>query len=156
MIKISITIIIILILLLVITLYSYYCLSYRMINFERARLEYILQKDAELSTKEKNIKVITDCSDKNEQLKNALSNINKILGEIGISDLNKLDDKNVNIVKGIENIISGKIDTNIIANPDQINKSCNINNNVNDNNIINESIGTEILNEVPNEYLNNM
>jgi hypothetical protein len=157
---IKITIIIILILLMVITLYSYYCLSSRMINFERARLEYILQKESELGTKEKNIKVITDCSNKNEQLENALTNINKILGEIGIGGVNKFDDKNVNIVKGIKNIISGKIDTNIIANPDQINKSCNLNNNTSDNNninsIINESIGTEILNEVPVEYLNNM
>lgn len=47
------TIIIILILLLLITLYSYYCLSSRMINFERSRLEYILQKESELADKEK-------------------------------------------------------------------------------------------------------
>jgi hypothetical protein len=151
---IKITIIIILILLLIITLYSYYCLSSRMVNFERARLEYILQKESELVTKEKNIKVVANCSNKNQQLENALTNINKILGEIGISNLNKIDDKNVNIVKGIENIISGKIDSNIVAHPEQINKSCDVNNDI--NNIINESIGTEILSEVPVKYLNNI
>ena len=53
---IKITIIIILILLLLITLYSYYCLSSRMINFERARLEYILQKEQEIKTKERRIR----------------------------------------------------------------------------------------------------
>lgn len=159
---IKITIIIILILLLVITLYSYYCLSSRMTNFERARLEYILQKEAELGTKEKNIKVITDCSNKNEQLENALKNINKILGEIGIRGLNNFDDKNDkndkndNIVKGIKNIINGKIDSNIVANPDEINKSCNLNPNPNPTTIINDIIQTEILNEVPVEYFNNV
>lgn len=139
---IKITIIMILILLLIITLYSYYCLSSRIVNFERARLEYILQKESELGIKEKNIKVIANCSNKNEQLENALANINKILGEIGISNSNKIDNKNINIVKGIENIIQGKIDSNIVAYPEQINKSCNVSNNI--NNIINESIGTEI------------
>lgn len=116
---IKITIIIILILLLIITLYSYYCLSSRMINFERARLEYILQKESELGTKEKNIKVISDCSNKNEQLENALTNINKIIGEIGINNSNN-------------------------------------NTNTSIHNIINESVSKEILNEVPEEYLNSM
>ena len=171
---IKITIIIILILLLVITLYSYYCLSSKMVNFERTRLEYILQKESELQTKEKNIKVINNCSNKNEQLENALTNINRILEEIGIGKMDNFDDKNGNIVKGITNIINGKIDSNIVANPDQINKSCglnknnnNISNNISNNNknndtidnvnkIINESISTEILNEVPVEYLKNM
>lgn len=149
---IKITIIIILILLLIITLYSYYCLSSRMINFERARLEYILQKESELGTKEKNIKVIANCSNKNEQLENALTNINKILGEVGIGASNKIDDKNINIVKGIENIINGKIDSNVVANPEQLSKSCN----TNINNIINQSVSTEILNEVPEKYLNSI
>jgi len=139
---IKVTIIIILILLLVITLYSYYCLSSRMTNFERARLEYILQKESELGTKEKNIKIITDCSNKNEQLENALKNINKILGEIGISCLNKFDDKNVNIVADSE-----QINKSYIQNKDTSN---------NINTIINETIGTEILNEVPVEYHNNI
>lgn len=75
------TIIIILILLLLITLYSYYCISSKMINFERARLEYILQKETELKIKENEIKVITDCKNKNELYHSALLNINNIVSE---------------------------------------------------------------------------
>lgn len=78
------TIIIILILLLLITLYSYYCLSSRMINFERSRLEYILQKESELADKEKNIKIVADCSDKNEQLSQLIYVINKIINNSGL------------------------------------------------------------------------
>ena len=162
---IKITIIIILILLLIITLYSYYCLSSRMINFERSRLEYILQKETELNYKEKNIKVVSDCSNKNDKLTQALNGINKIIENTGFSNSNKYDNKNNNIVKGIENIITGKIDSNIVANPNQLSKSC-VNNNddnisindVNKNGVdkyIEQAINTNILSEVPTEYINN-
>ena len=144
---IKITIIIILIILLSITLYSYYCLSSRMINFERARLEYILQKENELAIKEKNIKVVADCSNKNEKFKEAFDHINKILGEIGINNSNKTDNKNNDIIKEIENIIYGKIDSNIVAHPEQLSIS-------NINNVIEQSINTKILSEVPTEYIN--
>ena len=49
------TIIIILILLLVITLYSYYCLSTSMLDYEKDRMEYITKKENELIQREKNI-----------------------------------------------------------------------------------------------------
>jgi len=131
------TIIIILILLLLITLYSYYCLSSGVVNFERARLEYILQKESEIAIKEKNIKVISDCSNKNEQLLEALNNINIILEKLGINNSNIINDKNNNIVKEIENIIT---------HPEQIYKS-------NINNIIEQKINTKIISEVPIEHL---
>jgi hypothetical protein len=68
-----------------------------MINFERARLVHILQKESDLETKEKNIKVVLDCSNKNEQLSEALFDINKILEKSGINNLNS--NNNNNIVK---------------------------------------------------------
>lgn len=157
------TIIIVLILLLSITLYSYYCLSSRMINFERERLEYILQKETEVKIKENEIKVVSDCSNKNELLLEALMGINKILGEANIngnldicknSKYNLQQSKNDNIVKGIENVISGKINLDIVANPND-----KLNNNQNTNtcdikNISEEQINIEMLSEVPEEYTN--
>ena len=77
-------IIIILILLLIITLYSYYCLSSRMVNFEKLRLEYILTKEGELNDKEKNIKTIADCSNKNDSYQEAIKNINSIIGNLNL------------------------------------------------------------------------
>lgn len=76
---IKITIIIILILLLVITIYSYYCLSIKMINYERKRLEYILNKEQHLTHVENNIKMITDCNEKNEKYQLAIKDISSIL-----------------------------------------------------------------------------
>lgn len=120
-------IIIILILLLIITLYSYYCLSSKMSNFERTRLEYILQKETELKTKESNIQNVEDCANKNNQLKEALENINNILVNINIGKTfctTSTDDEiNSDIIKGIENVISRKIDPNIVAEPENI-ESC--------------------------------
>jgi hypothetical protein len=145
-----------------------------MINFERSRLEYILQKETEINYKEKNIKIVSDCSNKNDKLTQALNGINKIIENTGFSSSNKYDIKNNNIVKGIENIITGKIDSNIVANPNQLscvnnnNNNNNYNNNnnndniiVNDNNnkndvdkYIEQNINTKILSEVPAEYIN--
>lgn len=157
---IKITIIIILILLLLITLYSYYCLSSRMINFERARLEYILQKELEVKIKESSVKVIADCSNKNEQYLSALENINKILGEINIrteNSTNDLNEKNNNIIKGLQNVITGKINPDIVSNPENIQSCSNTYNKQNNNDVdtlINqELIDIEILNEVPSEYI---
>jgi len=81
---IKITIIIILILLLLITLYSYYCLSSRMIEFERIRLDYILNKENELKILEKKIKVVTDCSDKNDKYQQAITGINTIIDKLNL------------------------------------------------------------------------
>jgi hypothetical protein len=60
---IKVTIIIILILLLLITMYSYYCLSSRMIDFERIRLEYILNKENQIMEKEQKLKIISNCNE---------------------------------------------------------------------------------------------
>ena len=162
------SIIIILVLLLVITLYSYYCLSSRMINFERARLEYILQKETAVKIKESEVKVIADCSNKNLQYQMALENINKILGGVNIGTINSADvinEKNDDIIKGIQNVITGKIDPNIVAEPENI-QSCiskhndqniqnkqNINNNDLSSLIDRETINVEILSDVPSEYI---
>ena len=81
---IKIAIIIILILLLVITLYSYYCLSSQMINFEKSRLEHILKKEVEVSEKEKKIKTVTDCSNKNDSYQEAIKNINSIISSLNL------------------------------------------------------------------------
>lgn len=101
---IKITIIIILILLLLITLYSYYCLSSGMINFQRDRLEYILQKQAELKKKETELTIISNCSNKNKQYERAIDNINKIILELDINNKS-----NINTFEDIEKIISEKI-----------------------------------------------
>ena len=121
---IKITIIIILIILLIITMYSYYYLSSKMINFERARLEYILQKETDVKIKENKVKVIADCSNKNEQYQMALTNINKILDVLNIKS---------------ENIES----VNTKAENDK-DIECLINQ---------ESINVKMLNEVPSEYI---
>jgi len=81
---IKIAIIIILMLLLVITLYSYYCLSSRMINFEKLRLEYILKKEEELNDREKNINIVADCSIQNEKYQQAIENINSIIDKMNL------------------------------------------------------------------------
>lgn len=159
---IKITIIIILILLLLITLYSYYCLSSRMIDFERSRLEYILQKETEVNIKESKVKQITNCSNKNEQYQSALANINKILGtvNIGCESVNsEVNNRNSDIIKGIQNVITGKVNPSIAADPVN-NKYCNniaqseMNNNDINSLISKESINVELLNEVPSEYIN--
>lgn len=81
---IKITIILVLILLLLITLYSYYCLSSRMIEFERKRLEYILNKEYELKTLDKKIKIISNCTEKNEKYQLAIQNINTIIDKLDL------------------------------------------------------------------------
>jgi len=158
-------IIIILILLLVITLYSYYCLTSKMINFERTRLEYILQKETAVKIKESEVKVVADCSNKNFQYQMALKNINKILGELNIETINSYDEKNENnddIIKGIHNVIKGKIDSNIVAEQENIqscyNKYNEQNNNGDDDDVVSslinqETIDVEILSEVSSKYM---
>lgn len=71
-------------LLLVITLYSYYCLSSRMINFEKSRLEFLLKKEEELNEREKNIKIVADCSIQNEKYQQTIENINSIIDKLNL------------------------------------------------------------------------
>ena len=94
------TIIITLILLLIVTIYSYYCLSAKMINYERKRLEYILQKEQYITHVENNIKMITNCNEKNEKYQNAIKDIASILKNLSDSNIisisnNYLSDKNI-------------------------------------------------------------
>lgn len=107
---IKIIIIIILVLLLFITLYSYYCLSSRMNEFERARLEYILNKENELNQTETKIKIINNCTEKNEKYQIAIKNINNIIDGLNLppgSICTKYhDDKDKKTISTIKSIIS--------------------------------------------------
>jgi hypothetical protein len=141
-----------------------------MINFERERLEYILQKETAVKTKENEIKVVSDCSNKNELLLEALMGINKILGEANIngnlnicnnSKYNPKDTKNDDVVKSVENENTDKINLDIVADPDNKLSSCgtNINqeqdiNTTDGENILEEQIYMEMLSEVPEGYNN--
>jgi hypothetical protein len=143
------SIIFILIFLLLITLYSYYCLSYYMVNFERIRLEYILQKEYELNKKENKIKIIQNCSNKNENYKEALNNINNIIINLDIMN-NKSDiDNNLITNSNIDiNFIKQKLNTKIL-NEESNEKILNEESNEEQINLLND---TKILNEVPIEY----
>ena len=89
-------IIIILMLLLLITIYSYYCLSNKMNNFERKRLEHIINKENELSNRESTITKITDCNEKYLKYKNALEQVNNLLVNLNINDsIKNLNDNNL-------------------------------------------------------------
>ena len=74
------SIIIILILLLLITLYSYYCLSSKMLQYEKDRLETIINKENYVKLQESKIEEITNCNLKLSQFNEAFIQINKIMG----------------------------------------------------------------------------
>lgn len=78
------TIIIILILLLVITLYSYYCLSSSMMDYERKRMEYIVNKEQELIHREQTLN--SNINYKN-QLDKCNIDIDSIKNALGVSNL---------------------------------------------------------------------
>ena len=122
---IKIAIIIILVILLAITLYSYYCLSSRMIEFERSRLEFILKKESALNEQENKIKIISECSNKNEQYQQAIKNINTVIGNLNLPpgsicqtedyvDNLKKDKLVINEIKGL---VTGVIDPETCINP---------------------------------------
>lgn len=105
---IKITIIVILILLLLVTLYSYYCLSSSMIEFEQKRMEYILNKENELKNLENKIKTDTECVNKNDQYQTAIKGINAIIdklnlppGSICAKYSNEEDKKTISTIKSI-------------------------------------------------------
>ena len=136
------TIIIILILLLLITLYSYYCLSSRMINFERARLEYILQKESEIADKEKNIKIVADCSNKNEQLSEVIYSINKIINNSGLGTSCEIKNNSINALS--EQFAQTYNASNALNVPNALNVSNPLNTLNNINHVTTQSIGTNI------------
>lgn len=119
------TIIIILILLLFITLYSYYCISSKMIEFERKRLEFILNKEIELRNLEKKIKIIQNCSNKNLKYQQAIKNINNIIDNLDLTPEPNLytetESENINNINNTSN-------TNEIINNNEIINTNDINN----------------------------
>lgn len=114
------TIIIILILLLFITLYSYYCISSKMIDFERKRLEFILNKENELRILEKKIKIIQNCSNKNLKYQQAIKNINNIIDNLDLIPETESENINININNNVNTEINNEdkaiINTNDINN----------------------------------------
>ena len=109
---IKITVIIILILLLIITIYSYYCLSSSMIDYEKDRLEYILKKEIELNNLEKKIKIISHCNEKNEKYQEAIKNINNIIENLNLppGSICNTNSKNINQenVRNLKNFIASE------------------------------------------------
>jgi hypothetical protein len=73
------TIITILVILLVVTIYSYICLSSTMMNYEKERIEFILNKEAEIKSRESKLQTMTKCNDDLLKYKNV---INKITADI--------------------------------------------------------------------------
>jgi hypothetical protein len=80
------TIIIILTLLLIITLYSYFCLSNKMIDFQQDRMNYIYNKEKEFKTMNSDIK---NCSTYRKDLESCNLNLNQLKESIAnnITDL---------------------------------------------------------------------
>ena len=73
------TIIAILVILLIVTIYSYICLSSTMMNYEKERMEFILNKEAEIKSRESTLLSQTKCNDELLKYKNV---INKITADI--------------------------------------------------------------------------
>ena len=73
------TIITILVILLIVTIYSYICLSTSMMNYEKERIEFILNKEAEIKSRESKLLTQTKCNDDLLKYKNV---INKITSDI--------------------------------------------------------------------------
>lgn len=135
------TVIVILILLLVITLYSYYCLSSRMVDFERSRLEYILKKESEVNDLEKKVKVVSDCSNKNDQYQDAIKEINNIIDKLNLppgSICSKYhSDTDHKIISDIKNIVDNPV-ININSIPQEISSDY----------IVNSQSGVNVLSEI--------
>ena len=143
------TIIVILILLLIITLYSYYCLSSRMVEFERARLEFILAKENEVNDLEKKVKVVSDCSNKNEKYQDAIKEINNIIEKINLppgsicSKYHNNNDKQ--IISNIKNIVDNPSIPELITNT---NIETNMNNSIHSEYIVNPQLIMPVLSEI--------
>tara|TARA_A100001015_G_scaffold321540_1_gene452845 strand:- start:6050 stop:6688 length:639 start_codon:yes stop_codon:yes gene_type:complete len=123
-------IIIILILLLIITLYSYYCLAGKMLDYQTNRMEYIVNKEDELNNRETKISEIENCNYKLVDCTKAVSNIIDLTKNIPL--VHKYMKKEKNIKE--ENIKEENIKEE----------------NINEENIIEENIKEE--NNVKNSY----
>jgi len=69
------TIIVILIILLIITIYSYICLSSNIMNYEKERMEFILNKEADIKSRESKLLSLTKCNDELLKYKNTINKI---------------------------------------------------------------------------------
>ena len=76
------TIIVILILLLLITIYSYICLSSNILNYEKERMEYILNKEADIKNRESKLQTMSKCNDDLIKYKNVFNKIASNISEV--------------------------------------------------------------------------
>lgn len=75
-------IIIILIILLIVTLYSYFYLSNKMINFEAERLNYISIKEIEFKDIDRKLTYNKTCANELEKCKQSVEKINSVIDEL--------------------------------------------------------------------------
>ena len=113
-------------------------------------MEYILQKENELREKESKIKIIQDCTNKNERLEKALININQILSTTGIinktENTKNIENKIIIGVEDVEDVEDNEIDLNLVSSIKQ--EQENIYNQTEQENIYNQ-----IITEVPIDYI---
>ena len=69
------TIIVILLLLLIITFYAYICLSSNMLDYEKERMQNILNKEVMLKQKEKELVNLKECNDTMNKYKNIINKL---------------------------------------------------------------------------------
>lgn len=121
------TIIIILILLLIITLYSYFCLSNKMLNYEKERMEYIVNKERELKVKDS---VLKGCEGYQTELNNCKTTISSIKDAIA-ENISKLN-RNLN---NVQDASIGILQNKVVESLDSNNKSTNSDNQITDSSI---------------------
>jgi hypothetical protein len=136
-----------------------------MTDFQKDRMQYILNKEAEVNEKEKNIKIVTDCTNKNEKYQEAIKNINGIITGLQLPPGSICERINKDGLENIDpNSLAGrahKIINEMIAQAES--SSCphpvlnNAQVNMSEhNNVLNEiknEIKNEINNEIPNELI---
>jgi hypothetical protein len=98
------TIIVILLLLLLITFYAYLCLSNNMMDYQKERMEHILQKEKELKDKESKLISLGECNDNMNKYKNIINKLS--------SDLTKTA-SNFNEIVNFVNLTNSSIDNDI-------------------------------------------
>jgi hypothetical protein len=76
------TIIAILLIVLVITIYSYICLSSNIMNYEKERMEFILNKESDIKNKESKLQTMTKCNDELIKYKNVINKITSDLANL--------------------------------------------------------------------------
>lgn len=108
----KIIIIIILILLLLITLYSYYCLSNQMINYETTRLQHIMNKEQLVNNKIFKINSLEECNNNNTKYYTAIQEISNIINRLNLP-INNFNNNN-NSFEENTLIVTNEINTEMI------------------------------------------